>query len=147
MVYSYIHRMEGYLANSSVQSFSHVQLFATPWATAHQASLSFTISQSYSSSCPLSQWCHPTTSFSVIPFSSCLPSCPALGSFPMSQIFASGGQSIGVSASTSVLPKCIQDWFLFGWTGWTSLQSKGLSRVFSNTLVQKHPFFGIQPSL
>ena len=83
----------------------------------------------YSKSCPLSRWCHPTISSSVIPFSSCLQSCPALGSFPMSQIFASGGQSIGVLASTSVLPKCIQDWFLLGWTGWISLPSKGLSRV------------------
>ena len=112
----------------------------------------------YSNSCPLSQWCHPTISSSVIPFSSHLQSFPASGSFPMSQFFASGsfpmsqifasvGQSIGVSASASVLPMNIQDWFPLGWTGWISLQSEGLSRVFSNTTVQKHPFFSTQPSL
>ena len=91
----------------------------------------------YSDSCPLSWWCHPTISFFVIPFSSCLQSFPASGSFPLSQFFASGGQSIGVSALTSVLPMNIQDWFPLGWTGLISLQSKGLSRVFSNTTVQK----------
>ena len=96
----------------------------------------------YSNSCPSSQWCHPAISSSVVPFSSCLQSFPASGSFPMSQLFTSGGQSIGVSASTSVLPMNIQDWFPLGWTGWISLQSKGLSRVFSNTTVQKHQFFG-----
>ena len=101
----------------------------------------------YSSSCPLSRWCHPTISSSVIPFSFCLQSFPASGSFQMSQFFASGGQSIGASASASVLPMNIQDWFLLGWTGWISLQSKGLSRVFSNTTVQKHQFFGTQLSL
>ena len=95
----------------------------------------------YSNSCPLSWWYHPTISSSVVPFSSCLQSCPASGSFPMSQFFTSGGQSIGVSASASVLPMNIQDWFSLGWTGWISLQSKGLSRVFSNTTVQKHQFF------
>ena len=95
-----------------------------------------------SNSCPLSQWSHPIISSSVIPFSSCLQSFPASGSFPMSQFFTSGGQSIGVSASASVLPMNIQDWFPLGWTGWISLQSKGLSRVFSNTTVQKHQFFG-----
>ena len=89
-----------------------------------------------SNSCPLSQWCHPTTSSFVVPFSSCLPSFPASGSFPMSQLFASDGQIIGVSASASVLPMNIQDWFPLGWTGWISLQSKGLSRVFSSTTVQ-----------
>ena len=83
--------------------------------------------------CPLSGWCHPTISSSVVPFSSCPQSFPASGSFPVSQLFASGGQSIGVSASTSVLPMCTQDWSPLGWTGWISLQSKGLSRVFSNT--------------
>ena len=92
--------------------------------------------------CPLSQWCHPTISSSVIPFSSCLQSFPASGSFQMSHLFASGGQSTEVSASASVLPKNIQDWFPFRWTGWISLQSKGLSKVFSNTTVQKHQFFG-----
>ena len=94
----------------------------------------------YSNSCPYSWWCHPTISSSVVPFSSCLQSFQASGSFPMSQFFTSGGQSIGVSASASVLPMNIQDWFPLGWTGWTSLQSKGLSRVFSNTTVQKHQF-------
>ena len=91
--------------------------------------------------CPLSWWCHLTISCSVIPFSSCAKSFPASGSFPMSQLFASGGQSIGVSASTSVLPMNTQDWSPLGLTGWISLQSKGLSRVFSNTTVQKHQFF------
>ena len=100
-----------------------------------------------SNSCPSSQWCHPTISFSVVPFSSCLQSFPASGSFPMRQFFASSGQSIGVSASASVLPMNIQDWFPLGWTGWISLQSKGLLRVFSNTIVQKHRFFGAQLSL
>ena len=101
----------------------------------------------YSNSCPSHRWCHPTISSSVIPFFSCLPSFPASGSFPMSSFFASGGQSIGVSASASVLPMNIQDWFPLGWTGRISLQSKGLSRVFSNTTVQKHQFFGTQLSL
>ena len=100
----------------------------------------------YPNSCPLSQWCHPTISSSVIHFS-CLQSFPASGSFPMSQLSTSGGQSIGVSVSTSVLPMNIQDWSPLGWTGWISLQSKGLSRVFSNTTVQKHQFFGTQFSL
>ena len=101
----------------------------------------------YSNSCPLSQWCHPTISSSVIPFSSCLQPFPASGSFSRSQLFTSGGQSIGVSASASVLPMNNQDWFPLGWTGWISLQSKGLSRVFSNTTVQKHQFLGAQLSL
>ena len=98
-------------------------------------------------SCPLSRWCHPTISSSVVPFSSCLQSFPVSGSFQMSQLFASGDQSIGVSASTSVLPVNTQDWSPLGWTGCTSLQFKGLSRVFSNTTVQKHQFFGAQLSL
>ena len=101
----------------------------------------------YSNSCPLSQWCHPTISSSVIPFFSWFQSFPASGSFPMSQLFASGGQSTGVSASTSALPVNTQDWFPLGWTGWISLQSNGLSRVFSNTTVQKHQFFSTQLSL
>ena len=92
--------------------------------------------------CPSSWWCHPTISSSLVPFSSCLQSFPASGSFQMSQLFTSGGQSIGVSASASVLPMNIQDWFPLGWTAWISLQSKGLSRVFSNTIVQNHQFFG-----
>jgi len=99
----------------------------------------------YSNSCPLSWWCHPTISSSVIPFSSHLRSYPASGSFQMSQFFASDGQSI--RASASVLPMNIQNWFPLGWTGWISLQSKGLSRVFSNTTVQKHQFFSAQHSL
>ena len=99
-----------------------------------------------SNSCPLSHWCHPTISSSVIPFSSCLQSCLASGSFPLSRLFTSSGQSIGASASASVLPVSIQDWFPLGLTG-LILLSKGLSRVFSNTTVQKHQLFGIQLSL
>ena len=98
----------------------------------------------YSNSCPLSQWCHPTISSSVVPFSPCLQSFPASGSFQMSQLFTSGGKSTGVSASASVFPMNIQDWSPLGWTDWISLQSKGLSRLFSNTTVQKHQFFGAQ---
>ena len=100
----------------------------------------------YSDSHPLSQWCHPTISSYVVPFSSRLQSFPASGSFQMSQFFTSGGQSIGLSAWTSVLPMNMQDWFPLGWTGWISLQSKGLSRVFSNTTVQKHQFFSAKLS-
>ena len=100
-----------------------------------------------SKSCSLSRWCHPTISSSVTLFSSCIQSFPESGSFPMSHFFISGGQSIGVSASASVFPMNIQDWFPLGWTGWISLKSKGLSRVFSNTIVQKHQFLGAQPSL
>ena len=100
----------------------------------------------YPNSRPLSQWCHPTISSSVIPFFSCPQSFPASGSFPMSQLLESGGQSIGVSASTSVLPMKTQDWSPLGWTGWISLQFKELSRVFSNTTVQKHQFFSTQLS-
>ena len=96
--------------------------------------------------CPLSRWCHPTISSSVVPFSSCPQSFPASGSFQMSQLFTSGGQSIGVSASASFFPMNSQDWSPLGWTGWISLQSKGLSWVFSKTTVQKHQFFGAQPS-
>ena len=100
----------------------------------------------YPKSCPLRRWCHPTTSSSVVPFSSCPQSLPASGSFPMNQFFTSGGPSIGVSASASVLPMNTQDWSPLRWTGWISLQSKGLSRVFSSTTVQKHQFFGTQLS-
>ena len=103
--------------------------------------------RAYSNSCPLSQWCHPTISPSLISFSSHLQFFPASGSFQISQFFTSGGQSIGVSASTSVLPMNIHEWFPLGLTGWISLLSKGLSRVFSNTRVQKHQFFGTQLSL
>ena len=100
----------------------------------------------HSDSCPPSQWCHPATSSSVVPFSSCPQSLPASESFPMSQPFPWGGQSTGVSALASFLPKKSQGWFPSEWIGWISLQSKGLSRVFSNTTVQKHQFFGVQPS-
>ena len=100
----------------------------------------------YSSSCPSSRWCHPAILSSVIPFF-CPQSLPASGSFPMSQLFSWGGQSIGVLASASVLPMNTQDWSPSGWIGWISLQSKGLSRVFSNTTAQKHQFFSSQPSL
>ena len=112
---------------SSVQSLSHVQLFATPWTTARQASLSITNSRSPPKPCPLSRWCHPTISSSVVPFSSCPQSFAASRSFQMSQLFASGGQSIGVSTTTSVFPMNTQDSYLLGRTGWISLQSKGLS--------------------
>ena len=98
----------------------------------------------YPNPCPLSRWCHPAISSSVIPFSSCPQSFPASESFQMSQLFISGGRSIAVSASTSVLPMNTQDWSPLGWTGWISLQSKGLARVFSNTTVQKHQFCGAQ---
>ena len=121
--------------------------FCDPWTATHQASLSFTTPRVCSNSCPLSQWCHPTIASSVISFSSCLQSFPASGSFPMSLFFASGGQSIRVSASASILPMNIQDWFPLGLTSSISLLSKGLSRVFSNTTVQKHQFFGTPPSL
>ena len=136
----------------SVMPFNHltlsgVQLFVTPWTAAHQASLSIPNPGAYSNSCPLSRWCHPTISTSVVPFSSCLQSFPASGSFQMSQFFASGGQSIGVSASASVLPVNTQDWFPLGLTSWISLQSKGFSTVFSKTTVQKHQFLSAQPSL
>ena len=100
----------------------------------------------YSNSCPLSQWCHTAISSSVVPFSSCPQSLPASESFPMNQLFTWGGQSIGVSALASFLPVNTQDWSPLGWTSWTSLQAKGLSRVFSNTTVQKHQFFGTQLS-
>ena len=132
---------------SSVQ-FSHsvVSNSAIPWITARQASLSITNSQSLCNPCSLSQGCHLTISPSIIPFSSCLQSFPGSGSFQMSQLFTSGGQSIGVSASTSVPPMSTRDWSPLGWTGWISLQSKGLARVFYNTTVQKHQFFSAQLS-
>ena len=128
---------------SSVQLLSRVRLFATPRIAARKASLSITNSRS---SRPSSQWCHPAISSSGVPFSSCPQSLPASESFPMSQLFAWGGQSTGVSALASFLPKKPQGWSPSEWTGWISLQSKGLSRVFSNTKVQKHQFFGAQLS-
>ena len=132
---------------SSIQSFNHVQLFVTQWTPVHQASCAPPTPRTCSNSCSSSQWCYPTILSSVVPFSSCLQSFPASGSFPMSQFFASGGQSIGVSASASVLPMNIQNWFLLGLTGLFSLLSRGLSRVFSNTTVQKHQFSGTEVSL
>ena len=131
---------------SSVQSLSRVRLFGTPWIAAHQASLSITNAWSLLKLMPIESvmpsnhliLCHPLL---LLP-----QSLPASGSFPVSQLFASGGQSIGVSASVSVLPMNTQDWSPLGWTGWISLQSKGLSRVFSNTTVQKHQFFDTQLS-
>ena len=126
----------------SDQLLSRVLLVATPWIAARQASLPITNSRSSLRLMSSSQWCHPAISSCVVPFSSCPQSLPASGSFPMSQFFASGGQSIGTSASASVLPRNIQDWFPLGWTGEISLQFKGLSRVFSNTTVPKHQFFG-----
>ena len=135
------------IAFNSVQSLSRVRLFVTPWTAAHQASLSITNSWSLPKLNLLSRWCHPTISCSGIPFSFCLQSFPASGSFQMSQHFTSGGHSIESSVSASVLPMNIQDWFPLGWIGWISLQPRGLSRVFSNTTVQKHQFFGAQLSL
>ena len=128
-------------------SLSCVQLFATPWMAGRQASLSFTTFWSLLKLISLSQWCHPTVSSSVVPFSSCPQSFPAPGFFPMGWLFASGGQSIEASTSASVLPKNIQGWFPFGLTGLISLQSKGLSRVSSSITIWKHQFFGTQPSL
>ena len=127
---------------SSVQSLSHVWHLVTQGLQLTRFPCPSPTPEACSNSCPLSQWCHPTISSSVILFSSCLQSFPASGSFSMSQFFASGGQNIGASALASVLPMNIQDWFSLGWTGWISLQSKGLSRVFSNTTVEKHWFFG-----
>ena len=132
---------------SSVQSLSHVLLFATPWITARQASLSITNSRIHSDSGPSSQWCHPAISSSVVPFPSYPQSLLASESFPVSQLFAWGGQSTGVSASASFPPKKSQGCSPSGWTDWISLQSKGLSRVISNTTVQKHRFFSTQLSL
>ena len=146
--------MSGTVLSSSVQSFSHVWLFATSWTAVPQASCPSPTPGVYSNSCPLSWWCHPTISSSVVPFSSYLKSLPASTSFQMSRFFSWGGQSIGVSSSSSVLPMNIQDWFPLGWTGWISLQSKGLSRVFSNTtesspkasVLQRSAFFIVQLS-
>ena len=131
------------------ESFSSVAqsclTLCNPMNTACQASLSITNSWS-SNSHPSSWWCHPAISSSVIPFSSCPQSLPTSESFPMSQLFAWGGQSTGVSALASFLPKKSHGWFPSEWTGWISLQSKGLSRVFSNTTAQNHQFFGAQLS-
>jgi len=132
---------------SSVQSLSCVWLLATPYMVNTRPPCPLPTPGDYSNSCPLSRWCHPTISSSVVSFSSCLQFSPALGTLPVCQFFTSGGQNIGVSASASALPMNIQDWFPLGWTGWMSLVSKGLSKVFSNTAVQKHQFFTAQLSL
>ena len=148
-VLSYPWKINHYVMFSSVQ-FSHSVMSNSLWPHELQharPSCPSPTPRVYSNSCPFSRWYHPTISSSVVPFSSCPQSYPASGSFPMSQVFTEGGQSIGVSASTSVLPMNIQDWFPLRWTGWISLQSKGLSRVFSNTTVQKHQFFVAQLSL
>ena len=132
---------------SSVQSLCHVRLFGPHGLQQARPPCPSPTSGVYWNSCPLSRWCHPAISSSVVPFSSYLQSLPASGSFQMSLLFTSGGQRTGVSASTSVLPINIQDWSPLGWIGWISLQSKGLSRVFFNTRVQKHQFFHPQLSL
>ena len=133
--------------DSSVQSLSRVRFFATPWIAEHTtAPCPSPTLRVHSNSRPLSRWCHPAIASSVIPFSPCPQFLPASESFPMSQLFVWGGQSIGVSALASFLPKNTQDWSPLEWTGWISLQSKGLSRVFSNTTVQKHQFFSAQSS-
>ena len=132
---------------SSVQSFSRVQLFATPWTATRQTSLSITNSQNLYKLMSIESVMSSNHLILCCPLFLTLQSFPALGSFQMSQFFTSGGQSTGGSASALVLPKNIHDWFPLGWTGWVSLQSKGLSRVFSNTTVQKHQCFCTQLSL
>ena len=131
----------------SVQSLSLVQLLGSHGLQHTRPPCPLPAPGVYLNSRPLSQWCHPTILSFVVPFSSCLQSFPASGSFQMSQFFASDGQSIGVSVSTSVFQMNTQDWSPLEWNGWISLQSKGLSRVFSNTTVQKHQFFNTQLSL
>ena len=128
---------------SSVQSLSHVWLFATPWTAERQASLSITNSRSPPKPMSIESVMPSNHLFSVVPFSSCPQSFPESGSFQMTQLFAWGGQSIGVSASTSVLPMNTQDLSPLGWAGWISLQSKGLLRVLSNTTIQKHQYLNI----
>ena len=131
---------------SSVQLLSHVRCFATPWTQHARPPCPSPSHGVHSDSCALSRWCHPAISSSVVPFSSCPQSFPASETFPMSQHFTWGGQITGVSASASFLPKKSQGWSPSEWTGWICLQYKGLSRVFSNTTVQKHQFFSTQPS-
>ena len=133
--------------NSSVQSLSSVRFFVPHGLQHARLSCLSPIPEACSNSCPLSWWCRSTISSSGVPFSSCFQSFPTSGSFPMTQFFALGSQRIGVSASTSVLPMNTQNWPPLGWTGWISLQSKGLSRVFSNTTVRKHQFVSAQLSL
>ena len=139
-------QLSGWSLFNLVQSLTFIRLLVIPWAVAHQASCPSPTPRVYPNSCPLSRWCHPTISSSVFPFFSSLQSFPASGSFQMSQFFASGGQSIGVPASASGLPMNTQDWSPLGWTGWISLQSKGLSRVF-NTTVSTPQFKSINSSV
>ena len=134
------------IVSSSVQSLSSVRSLQPHELQHSRPPCPSPTPRVHSNSCPLSRWCHPAISPSVVPFSSCPQSLPASGSFPMSQLFTWGGQSTGVSASGSVLPMNTQDWSPLEWTGWISLQSKGLSRIFSNTTLQKHQFFGAQLS-
>ena len=141
-----------HIKKTSVQSLSCVQFFATPWTAARQASLSITNSQSLLKACLLSWWCHLTVSSSVVPLSSHLQSFPASGPFQMKSALCIRWPkywllTLGVPASAPVLPMNIQDWFPLGWTGLLSSKSKGLSRVFSNTTIQKHQFFSTQFSL
>ena len=142
---AYIWNLEKWYQFSSVTqsclTLCNLMNSSTPGLPVHHQLL-----ESTQNPCPSSWWCHPAISSSVVPFSSCPQSLPASGSFPMSQLLAWGGQSIGVSASASVLPMNTPDWSPLGWTDWISLQSKGLSRAFSNTTVQKHQFFGAQLS-
>ena len=145
--YKPISMLQNSVQLSLVRLLSHVRLFVTPWTTAHQASLSITNSRSLPKPMSIESVMPSSHLICCHPFSSCPQSFPASGSFPMSQLFPSGGQSIGVSASTSALPMNTQDRSPLGWAGWISLQSKGLSRVFSNITVQKHQFFGAQLSL
>ena len=137
---------ESLLAFSSVQSLSYVRLLRPHEPQHARAPCPLPTPRVHPNPCPLSQWWHPTILSFVVPFSSCPQSFPTSGSFPMNQLFTSGGQSIGISASAPVLPMNTQDWSPLGWTGWISLQSKGLSRVFSNITIQKHQFFGAQLS-
>ena len=150
LIFQWLH-LSIYLYYLSVQFSSVAQSCPTLWDPMNHStpdlSVHHQLPKLYPNPCPLSRRCHTTIASSVIPFSSCLQSFPASGSFQMSQFFASGVRGIGVSASTSVLPMNTQDWSPLGWTGWISLQSKGLSRAFSNTTVQKYQFFGTQLSL
>ena len=151
-MYLHIFKIETWLGNNSFSSFLFSHSVVSDSLRPHEPQHARPPCPSPATgvppnSCAPSRWCHPTISSSVVPFSFCPQSFPASGSFPMSQLFASGGQSVGVSALASVLPMNTYDWSPLGWTGWVSLQSKGLSRVFSNTTVQKHQFFGTQLSL
>ena len=146
MANKYMKRCSTFLIISLVQSLSRVWLLQPHEPQNARPPCPSPTPRVYTNPCPLSQWCHPAISSSVIPFSSCPQSLPASGSFPVRQLFSSGGQSIGASVSTSVLPMNTQDWSPSEWIGWISLQFKGLSRVFSDTTVQKHQFFGTQLS-